>query len=113
MAAAPMILLFVLVQGWAATGVASEYPYVRCLAQRTILLERSGSTPTQVIEDAEIACLHLRAASVQSMKVDFSKETRTSAAEVNEIPDEQLAKVVSEQVRQMMIQIIAERRKGK
>lgn len=47
------------------------------------------------------------------MKVDFSKETRTSAAEVNEIPDEQLAKVVSEQVRQMMIQIIAERRKGK
>lgn len=104
-----MLFWIALLQSWAAAGTTSEYPYVRCAAEK-VLKAAKNDNPEAVIAAAEKGCIELRAASMALMTNDFIQETGTPLSEVQSIPADQLEIVVAEQVRHMLAQIISERR---
>ncbi|GGE82019.1 hypothetical protein [Sphingomonas prati] len=104
-----MLVLIMLLQSWAAAGTASEYPYVRCAAEK-VFKAAATENPEAAIAAAEKDCVQLRAASIALMKNDYVRETNASLSEVQSIPTAQLETVTVEQVRHMLRQIISEKR---
>lgn len=107
-----MPVLIALLQSWATAGTTSEYPYVRCAAEK-VLQRAAYEDPEAAIAAAEKDCMELRAASIALMTNDYVRETGATSSEVQTIPATQLETVIIEQVRYLLTQIIAEKRSAK
>lgn len=107
-----MLVLIALLQSWATAGTTSEYPYVRCAAEK-VLQTAAYENPEAAIATAEKDCVELRAASIALMINDYVRETGTPLSEAQSIPATQLENVTIEQVRHMLRQIITEKQNAK